>query len=569
MVAKPASFLMSIPTSPLVLAPGVYLSKVLGVWIGKFIGGTLGAPVEGVKEAHSFASTSELPTSMAENDDTDLQLLWLHALEHRGVALSAQDMMAEWQEHVRAPWNEYAVARANWERGILPPDSGRVNNWFYGECMGCPIRAEIWGLVSPGAPALAARYAAMDGSLDHFGDAVEAEKFLAAMVSGLFFEKDVRRLVASALGQVDPGSRFHQLVCDVVAWSERYPDWRDARALVLQNYGQPEMTHVLQNLGFTLIGLLYGRGDFAETTLIALNCGYDADCTAGSACAIIGGIVGYEGIPERWRASAGDRYVISDCMLGFPRAGSIRMLARSTCAIGRRVATQFDTGVEIEPDPAGEPLPLAVVPQQPLPPTSGARPFATWRIVGPFWRNWQERREQDYARGEHGIPGLPSAQYMSHAHSGFDVDFLDAASLTLDGVVPGRPREWVRLAADDRVPLDDLADYAGPCCYYAVTSFVAPTSRRLWLMIGSTGPVEAWLNGRQILRSESYQPLTPNSFVVEADVPAGGNRLVLKLARTSQTLGAYVGLKRSDGRHWHQSFFDTSLHWQSRPSSST
>ena len=62
--------------------------------------------------------------------------------------------------------------------------------------------------------------------------------------------------------------------------------------------------------------------------------------------------------------------------------------------------------------------------------------------------------------------------------------------------------------------------------------------------------------------------VTPNSYAFDVETRAGENHLVLKLARTSQPLGAYVGLKRAEGRHWHQSFFDASIEWQSRPASS-
>ena len=86
-------------------------------------------------------------------------------------------------------------------------------------------------------------------------------------------------------------------------------------------------------------------------------------------------------------------------------------------------------------------------------------------------------------------------------------------------------------------------------------------------MVGATGPLEVWFGGQRILRSESYQPLTPNTFALEVEGKAGENRLVLKVARTSQPLGACIGFKRSEGRHWHQSFYDAAIEWHSRPAS--
>lgn len=537
-----------------------YLDVVQGIWIGKFIGGTLGAPIEGVKERHHF--TADLvPAGIAENDDTDLQLLWLHALEEHGVKLTAAHLVAEWREHVRAPWNEYGVAAANWAYGVLPPESGRLNNWFWGECMGCPIRSEIWATICPGEPALAARYAAMDGSLDHYGEAVEAEKFFAAIEAALFFEKDLDALLDVGLNQIDPASRLAALIGEVRNWV-KVCSWEEARARVLAAYGHPEMTHVLQNVGFVLIGLLCGAGDFGQTLSITLNCGYDADCTAGIAAAILGGIMGYAGIPEKFRSAVPADYRVSDWMHGFPSTGSIRELSLACCHFGRRVAASEQTGIEIGIPDAPPPAPLAVNIVALRDTGVIGNRFPIWSFSGPYWRNWEERREADQAGGEHGAAGLLSVHYFSHNQSGFDREFLLPAQLfsTAESRDAATWRQ-VRKAESDLLPLDHLDTIEGPLCYYASAEFELSESKALWLMVGTTGPVEVWLNGCSVLRSETYQPLTPTTFPLHVTAVGGRNQLVLKLARTSQPLGAHVAFKRHTGAHWHQSFYETALSW--------
>ena len=44
-----------------------------------------------------------------------------------------------------------------------------------------------------------------------------------------------------------------------------------------------------------------------------------------------------------------------------------------------------------------------------------------------------------------------------------------------------------------------------------------------------------------------------------------GRGIALELARTSQQLGAYVGVKADTGKHWHQEFFDGDLRWLDTP----
>ena len=56
-----------------------YKDKMLGCWIGKSIGGTIGGPLEG--NTNFLDLPYEYPKVNIDNDDLDLQLVWLHQLE--------------------------------------------------------------------------------------------------------------------------------------------------------------------------------------------------------------------------------------------------------------------------------------------------------------------------------------------------------------------------------------------------------------------------------------------------------------------------------------------------------
>ena len=59
-----------------------YRRRVLGCWMGKNIGGTLGAPFEFIRQVnHVSFYTQDLGGEPLPNDDLDLQLLWLVAME--------------------------------------------------------------------------------------------------------------------------------------------------------------------------------------------------------------------------------------------------------------------------------------------------------------------------------------------------------------------------------------------------------------------------------------------------------------------------------------------------------
>ena len=92
-----------------------YKDKVKACWIGKNIGGTLGAPYEGKKE---FLNVTGFPANAKAlpNDDLDLQLVWLSALERLGVnRINAEDLSEFWLSYIVPPWNEWECLCGWWK----------------------------------------------------------------------------------------------------------------------------------------------------------------------------------------------------------------------------------------------------------------------------------------------------------------------------------------------------------------------------------------------------------------------------------------------------------------------
>ena len=120
-----------------------YKNRIYGCWLGKNIGGTLGAPFEGKRQINDVSFyTQNIDGNPPPNDDLDLQLVWLNAVERFGRAIDAKILGEYWLFFIIPLWGEYGVAKTNLQRGLLPPLSGSFNN-SYGESNGCFIRSEI------------------------------------------------------------------------------------------------------------------------------------------------------------------------------------------------------------------------------------------------------------------------------------------------------------------------------------------------------------------------------------------------------------------------------------------
>jgi ADP-ribosylglycohydrolase len=313
-----------------------YMSRVLGCWMGKNIGGTLGAPFEWRRQVNNVSFyTQDLGGEPLPNDDLDIQLLWLVALEERGVDITAQVLSEYWVLYVTPHWSEYGTAKINMRSGLPPPLSGTLHNEYKDSC-GAFIRSEIWACIAPGFPRLAARYAYEDAILDHGnGEGTYAEVFCAAMESAAFVEQDVHKLIDIGLSYIPAASGVAQAARLACAGYAAGKTWQDARDDVLRAYRGSAFFHMLShvseadvakgfdqgkrgwdvpsNIGMLVLSLLYGEGDFERTIVTAVNCGEDTDCTGATAGALFGILHGSAAIPPRWIAPIG-RTIKTACL---------------------------------------------------------------------------------------------------------------------------------------------------------------------------------------------------------------------------------------------------------------
>lgn len=314
----------------------VYLDKVMGGWIGKSLGGIVGAPFEAHKIQGDMTQDNCWPSKIYPNDDLDIQVVWLEMMEECGPYFTRNDLVRFWQDRCWYNFAEYGFFLYNVQRGINPPLSGRFNNMFYRESMGCPIRAEIWGLVSPGNPELAAAYAKWDGELDHIDNSVWAEQFWAAAAAEGFFANDLEEALAAGKRVVPEDSDISQIFCEVTSLWKELGDWRRIWRRLVRKLGHRDGSKVQINFAFTLLSLYAGEGDFKKTIVTAINCGWDTDCTAATAGALLGVLQGASRLPDDWKSKMGDRLTCDVAVRH--KTALLTEFSVDTCIVGLEVA---------------------------------------------------------------------------------------------------------------------------------------------------------------------------------------------------------------------------------------
>jgi ADP-ribosylglycohydrolase len=286
-------------------------NRIYGCWLGKSIGGTLGTPFEGRTDINNVTSYSQ-PThgEPLPNDDLDLQLVWLNAVRENGPRSINNRVLGEyWLNYIPPHWNEYGICKANMRAGLLPPLSGEYHNhWKHSN--GAWIRSEIWACLAPGCPDIAITYAYEDASVDHGGgEGTYAALFTAAVESAAFVVHDRDELIRIGLSKIPGECRVARAVNIAIEAYESGKSWQEARQLVVEDSADLGWFQAPANVAFVIIGWLYGEGDFGRSICTAVNCGDDTDCTGATLGAILGIILGKQGIPKEWIEPIGDRIV--------------------------------------------------------------------------------------------------------------------------------------------------------------------------------------------------------------------------------------------------------------------
>ena len=215
-------------------------NKIAGYWMGQIVGNYVGFPFESLYNektgpmpvridryinCHSDYEllkgewnelkihcsdrrgfTDIVASSMqgvASDDDTDIEFVYLNAVERYGLDINYQEICEVWKKHINHYiWGGNAVARQLMNEGFLPPETGKKENnrnWYF---IDAQIENEIWGVFYPGMPGKAAERTDWSARITNDLWSVQMAVAYSVMYSAAFFEDDVEKLTRRVLEHI-------------------------------------------------------------------------------------------------------------------------------------------------------------------------------------------------------------------------------------------------------------------------------------------------------------------------------------------------------------------------------
>lgn len=325
---------MEIPNRTAV--PMDYVERVYAGWLGKMIGVRHGSNIEAWTYDRILKTYGEIEyyphhfKNFAADDDTNGPVFFIRALEDYGISkdITAEEMGRAWLNYASDGhgffwWGGYGqstehTAYLNLKHGIPAPRSGSKiqNGSTVAEQIGGQIFIDVWGLVAPGQPELAALLAKKMASVSHDGEGVYGGMFLAACIATAFVESDIQKIIEAGLSVIPRDCEYVRMVNAVREYYSLHPElvqlkdgWREAFQYVKKNFGYdryPGSCHIIPNAAVIVLSLLFGNGDFSRTINICNMCGWDTDCNVGNVGCIMGVRNGLTGIEPKWRRPIND-----------------------------------------------------------------------------------------------------------------------------------------------------------------------------------------------------------------------------------------------------------------------
>ncbi len=334
----------SVKLPALALSETMLLDKIHGGWTGICVGYLLGKPVKGwlkakmhgylkdsgrlpLNDFFNFSSVSEEVRAkyelsaergrnveengaMSEDDNVNCTAMGLGILKKFGRNFTPTDVASFRQNEMSLldPRTAEREAHRNLGAEIPAMQNASFRN-PYREWSGAQIRADFWGLASPGKPELAAEFAWRDACGTHVKNGIYDEMWVAAMISAAFVSDDIPTIIRAGLAQIPEKSRLADSIDSILEWYDIEIDYDNAvyRVHELWNENREhDRNHAIPNAMIVTIALLWGEGDYAKTICLAVQACFDTASNGATVGSVLGVLQGRKSLPAHWTDSIRD-----------------------------------------------------------------------------------------------------------------------------------------------------------------------------------------------------------------------------------------------------------------------
>lgn len=299
----------------------VYQDKMEGAWIGQMAGVGWGLPTE-FDFVDSLIPSKNVPVwdnnmiNQQGNDDLYVEMTFMSSMEKYGLDVSIRQAGIDFANTGYTLWAANLQGRKNLRYGIAPPESSHPEYNKNADDIDYQIEADFSGIIAPGMPNVAIELGEKFGRLMNYGDGLYGGQFVGGMYAAAYFSDDIYEVIEAGLACIPEESIYSQCVRDVIQWYQENPgDFEKTWNLIMDKYfrtldHQPfarankEVWPGIDakiNGAFIVMGLLYGEGDMEKTIVYSMRCGLDSDCNPSNAAGVLGTMMGYQAIPEKFK----------------------------------------------------------------------------------------------------------------------------------------------------------------------------------------------------------------------------------------------------------------------------
>ena len=296
--------------------------RVLGSWLGQMIGVGWGSKTE-FSHCGTIIPENEMPAwdgksmyaDAYSQDDLYMEIPFLDAMVKNGYDCDTQYAANNLAKTDFPLWHGNLYARMNAQAGTPAGMCGLPANNPHYDDIDYQIDVDFLGTMYPGLVNEAAERAFKVGHLIGYGDGVYGGVFVSALHAAAYTASSVEQIVETATNVIPEGSGYRDALDTVWECYRAGKTWEETWETLENKFntgespcpdtgsrtpGKTMNIDAKLNGAYIAIGLLYGKGDFADSVIIACRCGQDSDCNPSNVGSVLGTYYGRSGLDEKY-----------------------------------------------------------------------------------------------------------------------------------------------------------------------------------------------------------------------------------------------------------------------------